>query len=226
MKRYPAWVLIPVALISLILSVAIWKWRMISDTFTYTDFSVPFSGTFSLKTTDRTRGATDAQFVVVEYGDLDCPYCRQFHPVMQKFVGECTDVKWVFKHFPLTSHPYSYQKALLTECAVRSAGNDTPFWPVVDRWYATDGLPDFGNLEFYTKMLAGTTADPAQTMACVKGSLAADRIDDERDEGKTYGFSRTPSLILVNTKTGAKRTIVGTVSAGELRRSLRMIGRP
>jgi protein-disulfide isomerase len=225
MTRYPARVLIFLALLSLTASVLAWKWQTVTDYIRYTDFSTPFTKSVTVKDTDRSRGNTDARFVVLEYGDLDCPFCRQFQPVMQKVVGACSDVKWVFRHFPLKSHPYSYQKALLTECAVKVSGSDTAFWPIVDRWYTYEGVPSFTDPELYKKMLAGTTADPAKVMTCVNEGSASARIDAERDEGKALGFSRTPTVVLVDTKTKAMRLIVGAVSEGELRRALHDFGR-
>ncbi len=66
------------------------------------------------------RGSNSAPVTVVEFSDLQCPYCRNAHMALEenllKTYGK--KVRWVFKHFPLTSiHPWAYPAAIATSCA-------------------------------------------------------------------------------------------------------------
>jgi thiol-disulfide isomerase/thioredoxin len=58
-------------------------------------------------TRDHARGPRDAPVTLVKYGDYECPYCAEAHPLLkelQERVGE--QVRFVFRHFPLDStHP-------------------------------------------------------------------------------------------------------------------------
>jgi hypothetical protein len=77
---------------------------------------------------DYILGNTNARYVLVEYSDLDCPYCKQFHDTMNSFISNTSlDIAWVYRHFPLTSHPEADDKAEYLECIGNRYGNQA-FW--------------------------------------------------------------------------------------------------
>src|SRR5215210_6159682 len=81
-------------------------------------------------TSDHARGPMDAPVTLVKYGDYECPYCREAHPVLkelQERVGE--QVCFVFRHFPLDSvHPRAAQ-------AAEAAASQGRFWEMHDLLY-------------------------------------------------------------------------------------------
>ncbi|MBI3306118.1 thioredoxin domain-containing protein [Candidatus Nomurabacteria bacterium] len=82
---------------------------------------------------DHILGSADAKIIVVEYSDLDCPFCKTFHNTMHRIVKENTDVAWVYRHFPIPKlHPNAKRKAEETECASEQKGNDG-FWKYTDK---------------------------------------------------------------------------------------------
>jgi hypothetical protein len=82
---------------------------------------------------DHARGPKDAPVTLVKYGDYECPYYGELHPILkelQQRVGE--RVRFVFRHFPLDSeHPRARRAALAAEAAA-SQGR---FWEVHDLLY-------------------------------------------------------------------------------------------
>lgn len=81
---------------------------------------------------DHTRGADDATYTIIEYSDIDCPFCARFHTTMKEVVGERDDVRWVYRHLPLPQlHPYAAMKAEASECVADQKGNDA-FWTYLD----------------------------------------------------------------------------------------------
>lgn len=63
-------------------------------------------------------GNRAATIKVVEFADLECPFCRGFHAVMRDVMKEHPkDVSLVFVHFPLDSHRFARQAAQAVECA-------------------------------------------------------------------------------------------------------------
>src|SRR3990167_5334017 len=91
------------------------------------------------------RGNVNAQVSVVEYSDLECPYCKRIHPTLKQVLTTYGDkVNWVYRHFPLDSlHSKARKEAEATECAAELGGNDV-FWAYVDKIYeitpSNDGL--------------------------------------------------------------------------------------
>ena len=80
--------------------------------------------------TEHVRGAEDAPLTLVEYGDFECPNCKQAAPVcdlmLKRFAGR---VRLVYRHFPLEEvHPH----ALLAAEAAESAAAQGKFWEMHD----------------------------------------------------------------------------------------------
>jgi protein-disulfide isomerase len=80
---------------------------------------------------DHIIGNPDAEVVIVEYSDLECPFCKGFHETMNKIMeeyGPTGKVAWVYRHFPLTQiHPLAQPSAEATECVAKLGGN-AKFW--------------------------------------------------------------------------------------------------
>lgn len=87
--------------------------------------------------TDHVRGNRNARIAMIEYSDLQCPFCKQFHPTAQRVVDEYKgQVLWVYRHFPLDQgpnplHPVARRAAEGSECVAELAGEDG-FWKYVD----------------------------------------------------------------------------------------------
>jgi protein-disulfide isomerase len=86
-----------------------------------------------LSETDHVRGNKDAEFVLFEYSDLDCPFCKQFHTTMKETISKYPeDLAWVYRHMPIDNlHPQARAKAEASECVASISGNDT-FWKYID----------------------------------------------------------------------------------------------
>jgi NhaA family Na+:H+ antiporter len=79
---------------------------------------------------DHVRGTADAAVTVVEYADVECPYCRQLHAVLHDVLAQRPGVRLVYRHFPLVQeHPHAYSAALALEAAAQHGR----FWELHDR---------------------------------------------------------------------------------------------
>jgi len=83
---------------------------------------------------DHVRGNPDAPITIVEYSDLQCPFCKSHHPTLIKISEEFSgQVKWVYRHFPLTSiHAEAFPAAVASECAAELGGEEA-FWGFIDQ---------------------------------------------------------------------------------------------
>jgi protein-disulfide isomerase len=96
----------------------------------------------AVNTTDHIIGSPTATLVVVEYSDIQCPYCKQFHSTMHQIIdaytdeGKKDDIAWVFRDFPLESiHPHAHQLAIASECFAHQVEGPQAFWTYVDSLY-------------------------------------------------------------------------------------------
>jgi protein-disulfide isomerase len=87
---------------------------------------------------DHIIGDVNAEIIIVEYSDLDCPFCKVFHNTMHQVVNQSEGkVAWVYRHYPIPQlHPNAPLKAEESECAWELGGNDA-FWKYADKVFST-----------------------------------------------------------------------------------------
>ena len=85
---------------------------------------------------DHVRGDPGARVTLVEYGDFQCPYCREAYPVVAELLGRFgSELRFVFRHMPLTDlHPAAQRAAEASEAAAARGR----FWPMHDRLFEGD----------------------------------------------------------------------------------------
>ena len=81
-------------------------------------------------------GNANAKIVIVEYSDLECPFCKVFHNTMHQVVEKSNgDVAWVYRQYPIPQlHPKAFHEAEATECAWEQGGNKA-FWKYIDKLF-------------------------------------------------------------------------------------------
>ncbi|HKA26299.1 MAG TPA: Na+/H+ antiporter NhaA, partial [Gaiellaceae bacterium] len=78
---------------------------------------------------DHVRGPMEAPVTVVEYGDFECPYCGRAEPVVRELLRDFGDVRYVWRHLPLSDvHPNAQLAAEASEAAARQGA----FWEMHD----------------------------------------------------------------------------------------------
>ncbi|WP_245228378.1 DsbA family protein [Vibrio mytili] len=77
----------------------------------------------------RIYGNLNARFTLVEFSDLECPFCKKFHDTPKEVVDASNgNINWQWKHLPLSFHnPAAEKEALAAECVAEQKGN-RGFW--------------------------------------------------------------------------------------------------
>lgn len=90
-----------------------------------------YTGDISPVTTDdHIMGNIDSEVIIVEYSDLECPYCKKFGETMKEVVAESNgQVAWVYRHWVV--HQNALPKAGAAECVSKIKGSDA-FWKYID----------------------------------------------------------------------------------------------
>ena len=145
---------------------------------------------------DHIRGASDAKVTIIEYSDLECPFCKQFHATLQQAVQEYpNDVRWVYRHFPLVQlHSKAPAEANAAECA----GEQGKFWEFIDIVFevtpANDGL-NLAQLPEYARQ-AGV-ANIVQFQDCVDSNKYKEKVDADVADAQAAGGRGTPYSVVV-----------------------------
>lgn len=166
---------------------------------------------------DHFRGNKDADVVMVEYSDFQCPFCERFHPTAQQLVDEYQDkVAWVYRHFPLDSiHPNARKMAQAAECAF-DQGEDDAFWAYGDALFAKKPSTDEG----YVEIANDLGLDSAAFSTCLGSDENKDFIQNQADGGSKAGISGTPGTFVISRKTGVIKIVKGAVSYEELKKTV------
>lgn len=152
-------------------------------------------GSFRLPSeSDHVRGPSDAKVAIVEFSDFECPFCARLHPTLKRVVGERADVKWVYRHFPLTSiHSRAQGAAVASECIAKLGGNDS-FWTFADAIFANQR-----NLtnSFYEQSAAVAGIDAAAFKACSTDRGVTAEVNADLNEAVQSGGRGTPFAVVV-----------------------------
>ena len=70
---------------------------LLGTTETLIDLAVPVN-----PDRDHIRGPAESKVTLVEYGDFECPYCGQAEPVVRALLANFGDLRYVWRHLPLT----------------------------------------------------------------------------------------------------------------------------
>jgi len=167
---------------------------------------------------DHIKGNKDADIVVIEYSDFECPFCERFHPTMQQALKEYGDkIAWVYRHFPLTSiHPRALPSANASECVADLAGNDA-FWKFTDTVFSNQEkyLADPGLAE--AAILAGVKK--ADFDSCYSAKKFENKVTAQQTGGQDAGITGTPGSFVINKK-GEAWLVPGAVDFETLKATL------
>jgi len=145
---------------------------------------------------DHIRGNRNAKVFLIEYSDLECPFCSRFHPTAQQVVDEYGgDVAWIYRHFPLDQlHPKARPAAIASECVAEIGGEDA-FWSFTDEIFTDQTkLSDLSSVASSVGVSGGAYEN------CVNSEKYADKVEGQYQGGLTAGVTGTPGNFIINGK--------------------------
>lgn len=162
---------------------------------------------------DHLRGNPDAQIKIVEFSDLECPFCKTFHQSMLQVMDEYGNdgrVAWVYRHLPLEQiHPKARKEAEASECAAKLGGNDA-FWRYIDKVFEITPSNNRLDEAQLPKIAQDLGLDRAAFEACLASGEFAKRIDEHMQDAASAGAQGTPYSLIV-TKDGKSIPINGAL---------------
>ena len=139
---------------------------------------------------DHIRGPERAPVTVVEYGDFECPYCGMAEPAVGELLRDFGDVRYVWRHLPLTDvHPHAQLAAEATEAAARQGA----FWEMHDLLLEHQGALTVRDLMGYAASLG---LDTERFTADLRKHVGAARVAEDTDSADLSGVSGTPTFFV------------------------------
>ena len=139
---------------------------------------------------DHVRGPDRAPVTLVEYGDFECPYCGRAEPVVRELLADYGDLRYVWRHLPLTDvHPHAQ---LAAEGAEAAAGQGK-FWQMHDQLLDHQGALTGKDLIRYAGELG---LDIDRFTRDLRNHAGQAKIAADVDSADLSGVSGTPTFFV------------------------------
>jgi Na+/H+ antiporter NhaA len=139
---------------------------------------------------DHLRGPVEAPVTVVEYGDFECPYCGRAEPVVRELLADFGDVRYVWRHLPLSDvHPNADFAAEASEAAAAQGA----FWEMHDLLFDHQGELRPRDLQAYAEQLG---LDIERYREDLRHHAHAPRVEEDVDSADISGVTGTPTFFV------------------------------
>lgn len=149
----------------------------------------------SVNTNDHAQGNENADLVIVEYGDYQCPYCGAAYPVLKELMKDFGgQIKFVFRNFPLSEmHQYARPAAIAAE----AANLQGKFWEMHDAIFENQG---FLNESFLITLAEKLDLNIPQFEKDLQEVELKEKVDSDFESGVMSGVNGTPSFFINGNK--------------------------
>lgn len=144
-------------------------------------------------------GPEDAEVVVREFADYQCPACARFADVSQRLKTEYVDpgkVRFVFFDLPLPQHTHSVRAAMAARCA----GDQDQYWAMHDRLFAEQSSWETSDNpgEMFSGYASDLGLDTRRFDRCLESELHREAIEDSRQVARQLKIASTPTVLVDN----------------------------
>ncbi|HUL50030.1 MAG TPA: DsbA family protein [Gemmatimonadales bacterium] len=140
---------------------------------------------------DHSLGPMDAPVTLVEYGDFECPFCREAYPIAKEIRQRFgSRLRFVWRNFPLKKvHEHAEHAAEVSE----SAAAQGKFWPMHDRLFERQFALDD---EYLIEYAAELGLDAARVARELEAGTYADKVRASFIGGIKSGVNKTPTFFI------------------------------
>jgi len=152
----------------------------------YTRYDIPIEGFPS-------RGPQDAEIVIVEFSDYECPFCKRWYdqtyqPLLEAYPGK---IRLVYRNLPLPE--LNHANAVSAAEAALCAGDQQSFWEYHDKLFSDEyGLGE----EAYLKYAADLGLDMGAFEECMTNRSHQEFVEKDRQFSKEFGVTGTPTFFI------------------------------
>jgi protein-disulfide isomerase len=167
---------------------------------------------------DHVRGPQDATVTVVEYGDFQCPYCGMAETAIRAELQTDHDVRYVWRHLPLTDvHPQAQLAAEASEAAAAQGA----FWPMHDLLLSHQDKLSGADLMRYAREQG---LDERRFHDDLKRHVHAGRVAQDVETADVSGVSGTPTFFVNGQRYTGNLSVEGLTAAVQAARTRAQLG--
>ena len=140
---------------------------------------------------EHVRGGASATLVLEEFGDFECPYCKQAFRILNALLrGHEASIRFVYRHFPSReAHPHSGMAAEAAE----AAGAQGKFWEFHDLVFSR---PAELNRDLLVGFAQALNLDLPRFRSELEAHVYGPRVWQDFDAGRSRGLRGTPGFYL------------------------------
>lgn len=170
---------------------------------------VPQSGT--------TLGDPNAKVELIEYGDLQCPFCKAYS---EEVLPQVIENKVKNGQAKLTFHNFIIigEQSGPAGAAALAAGEQGRGWNYIELFYRNQGEENSGYAtdEFLTAIAKGAgVKDMARWEKERESEKIEGQVEKTTEQAQNYGFTGTPSFAIKGPKTNGVELLGSTLSTSE-----------
>lgn len=142
---------------------------------------------------DPSAGSSSAKVQIVEFGDFQCPFCRESSGIVRRIIADYGDrIHFVFRDFPVTEkHPDAAKAAEAGECAQEQSADK--FWALHDKFYQNQNKLGVSQLKSYAVQVG---LDAAAFNACLDSGKFATEVAEDFQAGIDANVGGTPTFFI------------------------------
>lgn len=135
------------------------------------------------------RGPENAPVTLIEFSDYQCPFCRRAEPTVKQVLERYpTQVRFVYRHFPLEMHPRAKPASEAAACA----GAQGKFWEYHEKVFAGSSFEDAELSRYATELGLDTAAfEQCRTSGAMRAS-----VEKDMEAGRAAGVTGTPAFFI------------------------------
>ena len=146
----------------------------------------------SIANRGRRIGKMESPVIIVEFADLECPFCKKFHeqtlPKIKEAFSDKVSLSYV--HFPITGHRFANPAARAAECA----GDRGRFGPFIDAVYRRQD--SLGLKSWASFAQDAGIHDTVAFQRCATAVTSLAYVDSGQADGKRIGVVGTPGIMI------------------------------
>ncbi len=146
---------------------------------------------------DVTLGVDHAPLVLIEFSDVNCPYCGRFHSetlpsLIQQYV-DTEKMRFVYRDLVTVGGDYSFYSAYAAECVRDQMETDKEYIDFMIQFYNLRGIKNVAKLK---DLSLTTSVDQTILTSCIDQDWFYDEVNEDVNDARRLGFRSTPIFIL------------------------------
>jgi protein-disulfide isomerase len=142
---------------------------------------------------ERILGSAEAQVMIIEFTDLQCPYCARFArdtwPLLRERYVDTGKVRFATRDLPLPSHEFALPAAVAARCA----GQQGKFWEYREALFRDQSLLSQGR---YAELAGEFGLDRTRFESCRADPAVLAAVRADAALAASSGIGSTPSFVI------------------------------